>query len=457
MNHSDLDARNSPLVVPLEGVLLRTNFGHERAIHAVSSYIFSIPYRIKKLTKNSGWNAVKKYEEVSPASLLYNDNVLDYIHTQREKGRDIFLVSRLPADFVQSVSNSIGAFSGCFVLDRAILQDSDDERAALREKLGPTVADFELLSQPMPVSDNPAVDAVSSGVDLFSTARAVISAIRVRQWSKNILIFVPTMLSPESTSTTWFNAALAFFAFSFIASISYIFNDLLDLQADRIHPSKRTRPFASGALPVASSAIIVPALFIGALLCGIALPLSFNLILVAYFVLTCLYSVYLKRMLMIDVVALGCLYAVRIVAGGEATGIVISEWLIAFSVFLFLSLALIKRQAELATMRAMGRERAGNRSYITDDFYIIGALAASAAFNAVTVFAVFISFEMQRGIYEHPRALWLAIPVLIYWLARVIILTSRGKMDEDPIVFAATDLKSIICGVAMLIIIEWAH
>jgi hypothetical protein len=146
-----------------------------------------------------------------------------------------------------------------------------------------------------------------------------------------------------------------------------------------------------------------------------------------------------------------------VVAGREASGQIITEWLVAFSVFLFLALALLKRQAELATMLSIGRERAGNRSYLATDFPVVTALAASAAFNAVTVFAVFISVETTRGIYSSPQLLWLAVPVLVYWLSRLVILTSRGKMNEDPIVFAFRDAKSLICGLAMVIIVQLAH
>ncbi|WP_172403292.1 UbiA family prenyltransferase [Ensifer aridi] len=457
MQNFGTGAVTPPWVVNLDHALLKSNIDHERAIAVIGQEIFSFPSRIKSIIASGEFKIEKRPMDAS--ALAYNQDVLDALKREYRNGRKLFLCSALPYSVVKAVCDYHGIFSGFFVLDAASQNERDGVRRSIAQEFGSIIDDFELISLPADIGALTAAGHGSgqSGALVWTNVLSIISAIRVRQWSKNVLVFVPVMVSPVSTTENWYQSILAFLAFSLVASISYVCNDLLDLQADRAHPTKRLRPFASGALPVATALFLVPILLVAACVAAFPLALTFQMTLVLYFMLTCLYSIYLKRMLMIDVVVLGCLYAIRVAAGGEATGIRPSEWLIAFSVFFFLALALIKRQAELATMLKLRRTKAGNRSYRTEDFPVIAALASSAAFNAVTIYAVFVWFEVQNELYSTPEALWFAIPMLVYWLGRMVLLAHRGSMLEDPIVFGATDAKSLICGAVVFGIVQWAH
>lgn len=293
-----------------------------------------------------------------------------------------------------------------------------------------------------------------------ATLRSVVQnlpgVLRLHQWSKNLLILVPLFISQPIGPQDVLAAALAFLAFSLTASGGYILNDLVDLSADRNHRTKRLRPFASGAVPVALGLVLVPVLLAGAAAIALQLPRDFGFLLAVYFVATCAYSFRLKRMLMIDIVVLGCLYAMRVIAGGAAIDAVISEWLTAFSLFFFMCIALVKRFTELAGLDASINERARNRSYRTEDLPVLLSLAAASGFSAVTIFMRYIGSDEILKFYTYPDRLWFITPILIYWLARLLLLANRLKVPDDPVIFAMRDSKSILCGVMAAGLILWA-
>jgi 4-hydroxybenzoate polyprenyltransferase len=248
---------------------------------------------------------------------------------------------------------------------------------------------------------------------------------------------------------------MAFLAFCFTASAVYIINDLLDLQSDRSHPRKRFRPFASGDLTAASGLGLTGLLLAGAVALGLFTgSLTFLAVLGGYLVTTFAYSLFLKRKLLVDVLALAGLYAIRIVAGGAAAGLALSPWLLGFSMFLFLSLAAVKRQAELVDQKITGRESAG-RAYEVEDLPVLRGLALSAATAATLVLALYIASDDVQPLYNTPELLWLLCPVLLYWMLRMIMTAHRGRMTDDPIVFAARDRTSLatiaVCGLLVLV------
>lgn len=321
MQNSGTNALSPPLVINLEHALLRSNIHHEGAIIFVREEIFTLPASIKGFLVSRQWNTKKK-SSPDPRVLLYNQDLLAALKNERKNGRKLVLYSALPFSVVKAVCEYHGIFSRCLVLDATSQNDQDLCRKCVARELGLSSGDFELISSPADfhVLKVELPDTGQSAAPVWPTVLAIISAIRVRHWSKNVLVFVPVMVSPVSTTENWYQSILAFLAFSLVASISYVCNDLLDLQADRAHPTKKLRPFASGALPVASALFLIPTLLIAACFAALPLAISFQITLVVYFVLTCLYSIYLKRMLMIDVVVLGCLYAIRIAAGGKRLG-----------------------------------------------------------------------------------------------------------------------------------------
>jgi 4-hydroxybenzoate polyprenyltransferase len=225
-----------------------------------------------------------------------------------------------------------------------------------------------------------------------------------------------------------------------MASCAYLINDLLDLRADRVHPRKRSRAFASGALQIVDGVFLSTALFVLSVGLSITLaPLQFTFILFFYFVCTLAYSSWLKRKLIIDILVLAGLYTTRIVAGATITSIVLSPWLLVFSMFIFLSLAAVKRQAELTDLAKEQRSKTAGRAYETDDLPVVREIAIAAGFGAVLVFALYISSSDVSQLYSKPELLWLICPLLIYWTTRMVMMTHRGFMDDDPIVFAARD------------------
>jgi 4-hydroxybenzoate polyprenyltransferase len=248
-------------------------------------------------------------------------------------------------------------------------------------------------------------------------------------------------------------AILAFVAFSLCASSIYILNDLVDLQDDRGHRSKCKRPLPSGAIPLMHGVVAIPILFLSALAVGAAVSLPFLGVLLGYFALTTAYSFALKRMMVVDVITLAGLYSVRVIGGAVATSIMVSEWLIAFCMMIFMSLALIKRYVELAARRDANLPDPTSRDYKNSDLDIVAALAAAAGFNAVTIFALYISSDAVNQLYSRPQILWLVGPLLMFWIARALMLAGRRLMDDDPVVFALKDRVSLMTVAAATLLI----
>ncbi len=248
---------------------------------------------------------------------------------------------------------------------------------------------------------------------------------------------------------TLLQSVLAFVSFSLVASSVYVLNDLLDLKADRAHPRKRARPFASGDIPIPHGTWMAPALLGAGMFVAFNLGWLFMGIMLAYFAATSFYSLNLKRRIIIDICVLAGLYTMRIVAGGAATDIPLSVWLLAFSVFFFLALAAVKRQAELRDGAKRGQLRASGRGYHVDDLPVISMMAMSSGYVSVLVMALYLNSQAVTMRYTYPEALWGICLVLLYWLSRVVMMTHRGWMHDDPIVFAVKDRISQFCLILM--------
>jgi 4-hydroxybenzoate polyprenyltransferase len=264
-----------------------------------------------------------------------------------------------------------------------------------------------------------------------------VKALRVHQWSKNLLIFVPLLTSHRIfDSRALVGSILMFLAFCCCASALYIANDLLDLTADRLHPEKRRRPFASGQLPIAAGLLAIPVLIAISICINAHLGWRAEVILLSYAAVSLSYSMRLKSYAPLDVFLLSGLYTVRILAGGIATHIWLSGWLLSFSVFLFLSLAFTKRLAELGLLRELNQERSTGRGYYTADLDIVRTFAVSAGFLSSLVLAFYVNSDQVRVLYREPLYLWLLFPVLLYWLTKLWLLASRGELREDPVLYA---------------------
>jgi 4-hydroxybenzoate polyprenyltransferase len=274
----------------------------------------------------------------------------------------------------------------------------------------------------------------------------------VHQWLKNLLLFVPVLAAHQIfAAQSWVSLAVAFLAFSLCASSVYIANDLLDLDSDRIHPRKRKRPFASGQVPVWMGVALAPVLLLISLGLAAAVGNGFMAWLVVYFVLTCAYSWGLKRLTLVDCLTLAILYTLRIVAGAAAAGLGLSFWILAFSVFLFLSLAFVKRYAELHSQAASGNEKVHGRGYYTSDAQLIQTFGITSGYASVVVLALYLNSDAVVQLYKSPQVIWGAVPLVLFWVSWMWLKAHRGQMHDDPLVFAVKDRTSIIAGVLFIL------
>jgi 4-hydroxybenzoate polyprenyltransferase len=287
--------------------------------------------------------------------------------------------------------------------------------------------------------------------------RDIFREIRLHQWSKNLLVFAPLIMAhqvfePKTAAFAFFS----FFAFSLSASAGYVLNDLLDLEADRRHPQKRNRPLASGRMGTRTAWILIAVLLIGGMAFAWRLPPSFLVVLFGYLVSTVLYSLVIKKIALLDVLFLAALYTIRIFAGSTATGIPVSEWLLAFAMFLFLSLALAKRFTELKLLADQGPRALNGRGYSDADLDYVPIMGITSGFLTSLVMALYVSSDHVRSLYAHPQYLWLICPLILYWISRVWLVCHRGKMHEDPVVFALRDRVSFIVVALGLVIMAFA-
>ncbi|MEL6615427.1 MAG: UbiA family prenyltransferase [Bacteroidota bacterium] len=276
--------------------------------------------------------------------------------------------------------------------------------------------------------------------------RAARKAMRLHQWAKNGLVVLPALLAHEmGTPEVLVQVGVAFLAMGLVASGTYVVNDLLDRERDRLHPTKKHRPFASGALTPQFGWAFGPSLV--ALGFGIAwalLPLAFVGALGVYLATTLAYSFKLKSVVLVDVVVLAALYALRVLAGGAATSIAVSEWLLAFSLFFFLGLALLKRYAELRILEKEISARDNGRGYTIEDAAMLRAIGPAAGFMAVLVFALYVTSPTVAELYARPDLLWLAAPLLAYWTMRMWLLAHRGDLPDEPVAYAIRDVASYV-------------
>jgi 4-hydroxybenzoate polyprenyltransferase len=279
--------------------------------------------------------------------------------------------------------------------------------------------------------------------------------MRVYQWLKNLLVFVPLLASHRVGELTLLaRGGAAFAAFSLCASGVYVLNDLFDLPDDRRHPRKQFRPFASGDLSPRAGLTFSPVLLGLSALVSLMLPPAFRWLLAAYFGLTIAYSIRLKQVVLLDVIVLAGLFAARVMAGGAAVGIWPSSWLLAFSIFLFLSLALIKRYAELVVVRTLSGESAKARGYLASDRELLACLGCASGYVSVLVLALYINSGAAQVLYGRHELIWLVCPLLLYWVSYLWLAAHRGRMHDDPLVFALRDRTSrIIIGLMMVMVL----
>ncbi|HEY6948736.1 MAG TPA: UbiA family prenyltransferase [Gemmatimonadales bacterium] len=296
--------------------------------------------------------------------------------------------------------------------------------------------------------------ASPNAVSLGASVRSLLRVLRVHQWVKNGLVLVPVVLDHKLFDRpVVLRAALAFAAFCLAASGAYVLNDLYDLEADRRHPTKRNRPFAAGAVSPGLGKLLVPVLFTGAILIAFAIGAwGFSALLLLYVTATTAYSVYLKRIAVLDVLLLAGLYTLRVLAGIAATGVRFSTWLLAFSMFLFLSLAFLKRYGEVGGLAGPADTGVLRRGYLRGDREWLGSMGGASGYLSVLVLALYVSSEQVTALYRTPFLLWLICPVLLFWISRMWLLAHRGRLHDDPIVATARDPISYLLGAIVAVL-----
>jgi 4-hydroxybenzoate polyprenyltransferase len=284
---------------------------------------------------------------------------------------------------------------------------------------------------------------------------ALVRVLRPHQWAKNLLVFFPLLAAHRLFDADIVPGVLAFAALSLTASAGYVFNDLFDLASDRAHRTKRRRPFASGALPSRVGPLLIAVLLAAALLVAIRLPRSFQAVLVIYLGLTTAYTLWLKQLALVDVLTLGGLYTIRIFAGSQAARVPLSNWFLAFSMFLFLSLALVKRVTELYAHEGPDGKNQ-RRSYRHDDLHVLGRMGLSLGYLSILVLALYINSGDVTRFYRHPERLWFLCALLFLWVSRVWLTTERKEMHDDPVVFALRDPASYAIAALAALVLSWA-
>jgi len=403
-----------------------------------------------------------------PAHLPYNTPLLHFLEQERKNGRAIYLTTGAEQTLAERVAAHLGLFKGVLATNGDTnltasrkLQRVQQDFAAF-DYVGNSRADLVLLTHAQnAMVANPtlglriglwmrSIRIASVFQDRRPPWQALLKAFRVHQWAKNVLLAMPFLMTHNFTGRGLIALVAAFFSFSFIASANYLVNDMLDIESDRQHRSKRLRPFAAGDLSVLHGLGAAVVLVVAALALLPFLPLLFALWLGLYVCLTAAYSFSLKKVAVVDVLLLSSLYTLRLLAGGAATGTVISPWLGGLSTFLFLSLAMVKRFSELENLREQGATEAHGRGYLVDDIEQIRSFGTASAYAAVLVFMLYIARPDVTVLYRHPARLWLIVPLMLYWLQRVWLLAARGELDEDPVVFAMKDPPSLLIGAAVV-------
>ncbi len=414
--------------------------------------------------------------EIDVSLLPYNTAVLDLLKLEKLAGRHIILATATHHSIAQRIADHLELFDEVLASDAKTNLSGHRKRDLLVTLYGKEGYDYlgnssddlivwESARHAYIVDPDRGVERRASKLQktalVINTPRAPVrdwlKALRLHQWMKNLLIFVPLLAAHKIGDISLLvKAGIAFVLFGICASSVYLLNDLLDLADDRHHKTKRNRPFAAGRLGLLAGILVFPVLLIiafgGAFL---LLSPAFVGALLAYYALTLAYSFSLKRKMAVDVIALALLYTMRIIAGATALALTLTFWMLAFSMFMFLSLALVKRYAELRDARKKGhKEKTRGRGYYPDDLEMISSLGAAAGYLSVMVLALYIHDNVTVELYQHPQIIWMACPLLLFWITRIWVLTHRGEMHEDPVVFAIKDRTSLIVG-ALFCLVFW--
>jgi len=459
-----------PLFVDLDGTLVKTDLLVESAIALIRQSPLSAFSMIGWLLRGRAYLKARVAERVKLESdtLPLQRDFVAFLQAQHHAGREIHLATASDIKLARPVADRLGLFKSVLASDGERNLRGTAKLAAIEattaggafDYAGNASADYPIwVAARHAIVVNPGL-GVEHGARRCATVSEVfddrppiwrvwIKEMRLYQWMKNLLIGVPLLTSHTFSGTNILAVAQGFLAFGLVASATYLLNDLLDLASDRRHPRKSNRPFAAGNLAIIPGCIGMLSMLAAGLALAALLSPAFLLLLVVYLLLTLSYSLHFKAYVLIDVILLAALYTVRIIAGGIAIQVDISSWLLAFSMFTFLSLALVKRGSELVAMEKLARPGATGRDYQLGDTQAIFGMGTAAGYIAVLVLALFVDSPAVARHYDEPRLLWLLCPLMLYWVSRLWIKTTRGEMHDDPLLYSLRDRASWLVFVAM--------
>ena len=455
----------TPLCVDLDGTLIRSDLLLESFVLLLKRnplYLLLAPLWLLR-GKAHLKTQIAARVELNPAALPYDRALIEWLRTERAAGRSLWLCTAANERLATSVATHVGLFDGVLASDSQVNLAGSAKGALLVDKFGERGFDYcgnerrdlavwRHAKRAIVVNADARLEKeaakVAQAVQAFPSRsrpwRAVFRALRPHQWAKNVLVGVPVVAAHRVGDPGEIVAALiGFLAFCLCASSVYLLNDRLVLEADRAHPRKSKRPFAAGDLSLLAGLLLAPCLLAGAVVLAAVLPPKFWLVLGTYYVLTCAYSFSLKGKVLVDALALAGLYTLRIIGGSAAVAVPLSFWLLLFSVFLFLSLAFVKRFAELDALRRQHRLRAAGRGYHVEDLPLLQSLGTAAGYLSVLVLALYINSPDIEALYRQPKFIWTLCVLMLYWISRVWIIAQRGQMHDDPVVFALKDKQSL--------------
>jgi 4-hydroxybenzoate polyprenyltransferase len=451
-----------PLVIDLDGTLIYSDLLWE-------ALLLFLKQRFWQAWRLPGWLLLGKagfkdklaaHVAIDPAALPYDQRLLGHIRDERARGRTIVLATGSQRAYAEAIAAHLQLFDLVLATEGGVNLTAHNKAATLAQHYGARGYDYvgnasvdvpvwhgsreaySVSRRPFRLADGRQTQPL--GGRRRHPLAALLRAMRPRQWLKNMLVFLPMLAGHVLNLSTLLQSLLAFTAFSLCASSAYLLNDALDAADDRQHPTKCRRPIAAGSLPLslalgASALLAATALLLCLADGGWLLP-----VVLIYFLSTLSYSFVLKRLLMVDIVTLALLYTVRILGGGAATGITPSFWLLAFSFFIFLSLAMLKRYSELFNLKRQGKEKTSGRGYTTADKGPIGTMGVNAGFLSVLIFMLYMNSERVLALYPHPAYLMGIVPLLVFWLGRLWMLGYRGQVHEDPVLFVSKDRLSLL-------------
>lgn len=457
-----------PLVVDLDGTLVHTDTLHESALLLLRNkphLVLLLPFWLLG-GKAHLKQMLAAHTSLNVAALPYNQALIDYLQIQKQQGRSLVLCTATNVQIAQAIAQHLGLFDAVIATEGKTNLAGHAKAQALVERYGEQQFDYIGNAQADIAVWAKAKQGivVNGSAGLLRQAQALVDVVhviskppigvsqwlavfRVHQWVKNVLLFVPVLAAHQAiTGELGITLLLAFIAFSLCASSVYIANDLLDLESDRQHPRKCHRPFAAGRVPVAVGVVLAPLLMVISFVLAALVNGPFFIWLLIYFAITCAYSWGLKRLVLVDCLTLAILYTLRIVAGAAAVNVPLSFWLLALSIFLFLSLAFIKRYAELQVHESNAVSKVHGRGYYISDAPLVQQLGVSSGFAAVLVLALYLNSTTVVLLYRTPELIWIAVPLMLLWLSWMWLKAHRGLMNDDPIVFAIKDKTSLAIG-----------